>query len=141
MAERMNEIKEKLTRTDNGVLHEMTDQQGNSAAIQFTADQLETMLLRIGKEMRKPDDVTLAKQAQEEQRRQESMRQMIALANIEIDSKKNMQARCSHKKEDGRTLWHGQIHSDGKYHPLCLRCQMLGTPLDPPRELLAQGIS
>jgi len=140
MAERIEQIKERVTRQGESVTHEMEDSEGKKVAVQFSMDQLESMFLRLGKELRKPDDVTLKRMEEEEKKRQTSMKQMIDLANIETQAKINGQMNCSHRKEDGRTRIMGQIHSDGMYHGICLWCNKEFKPVAPPRELLAQGV-
>lgn len=131
-----DKIKERLIPNGEGAIHEMTDSQGNSAGVMLTAAQM----IEIIKELRKPDDETVAAKEEAERKRQISMKQMIELAKIESENTRRNQERCSHKKENGNTLWMGQIHSDGMFHPLCFRCQKMGTPMEPPRELLAQGL-
>ena len=104
--------------------------------VSFTAAQFMEMI----KELRKPDDETLEKKAEAAKRLELQKKQMIALAQLETATRERRQKACSHKKQDGNTLWAGQIHSDGKYHPICLRCSAEGEPMEPPRELLAQGL-
>lgn len=126
--DRIGEIKDRLVKTENGVEHQMTDPEtGKSASVMFTMEQLMTLI----KEIRKPDDETLRKKEEEEARRQESMRQMIVLANAEIEARENSFANCArtgHKKERGETAIHGQVFSDGNYRGICLHCQWVTPP-------------
>lgn len=97
-------------------------------------------LIELVRELRKPDQETLDKKEAERKKLEQDRKQMIQLAELELRTKRARQSNCNHKKEDGRTALAGQVHSDGKIHPICLHCHIELTPQDPPRELLAQGI-
>lgn len=126
------EVRERLTKTGEGVRHEM-EAEGKSVGINLDMDQLIALI----REMKKPDDETLEKKAKDEARRQEQMRNMIAVAKLDEANRLNFQARCQHEKQDKSSTWYGQVHSDGKIHPICVRCQKLATPYAPPQELIS----
>lgn len=126
------QIKERLTKTESGVVHEI-EQGGQKMAINLSMEDI-LMLIKAAKA---PDDETVAKKAAEEAKRQQQMAEMLRIAKIEDQNRINLQSNCSHRKQNGESTFKGQIHSDGLYHPLCLRCQKLLPPQIPPRELMS----
>ena len=92
-------------------------------------------------EAKKPDEETAAKQAIEKARLIEARNNRIAQARLEAEQKAKIEANCSHTKENGRTAFAGQIHSDGLVHPVCLHCQKLGTPYRPQQETIVQSVN
>lgn len=98
-------------------------------------------LLAAIRELKAPSAKELAKEEEEQQREAARRKQMIELATEEMKAKVNRQRACGHVKQNGDTLFQGQIHSDGLYHPICMRCGKEGTPQEPPKELLAQGVA
>jgi hypothetical protein len=123
---RIGEIKERLVKTPEGMEHQIEDTATNQKlAVGFSMEQVMLMI----KEMRKPDDETLRKREEEAARHQENLRQMIAVATAEEEAKKARWARCDHKKERGETAWVGQPYSNGFYQAICVKCQMMGTPI------------
>lgn len=106
-----------------------------------TMSDLAEALKGFAQELKAPTPKQLAEEQEEARKKAIRMKQMIELATVEINAKKQRQASCGHVKQDGSTLFQGQIHSDGLYHPLCMRCGKEGKPQAPPRELLAQGLA
>lgn len=121
---RKPEIKERLVTTPEGLEHQMEDEQGRKVSVGFSMEQVMLMI----KEMRKPDDETLRKREEDEARRQENMRQMIAVAEAEQEAIKQRRSSCSHTKERGESAWHGQPFSDGFYRAICVKCQTVSAP-------------
>lgn len=105
-------------------------------------------LLQIIKVAREPNELEkrrmereLAKDEEEAKRAAALREEMVRIAAIEIEGREKFQNEtCRHRKERGESAVMGQIHSDGLYHPLCLRCGKMFDPIAPPREFLAQGI-
>lgn len=127
--EKMKDVKESIVQTETGIAHQMTNpENGQTTSVPLAGITLEQLMILV-KELRKPDDETLAKKEAEAERRQESMRQMIALANAEIQARTNREANCDHKKERGETAFHGQVFSDGFYRGICLHCQKVSAPV------------
>ena len=93
------------------------------------------------KKLKEPSDIEAAKLAADAKKLEVQKLQMVDLARIETENRRRAQDNCNHKKPNGETSWAGQIHSDGLYHPICLKCNMHGKTQEPPRELLAQGLS
>ena len=130
-------MKEKLISQGETTIHEIEDPEtGQKLSIQLSAAQLESLVLKAITAARQPDAETERKKQEEEQRRQAAMAAMLKEAQQEEDSLKMRQDRCSHRKPDESSRVHGQIHSDGLVHPICVWCQKLFTPYPPPRELM-----
>ncbi len=117
-----------MVRTEEGYEHQIDTPDGKSMAVGMSVETVEAMMTRLITEMRKPDQETLDKKERERIRLERQKEDMIKVANMEIAATRANQAACSHKKENGRTLFHGQEHSDGMVHPICLRCQFLMPP-------------
>ena len=126
-------VTETLKRTAEGVIHQIQGEDGPAVGISLTFEQIKELI----KAAKAPDDETVRLKAEAEARRQEQMTQMIAIAKIEEETRRNSQDRCGHKKSDQSSTIYGQIHSDRKIHPICVRCQKLFAPYDPPMELVA----
>ncbi len=129
-------MKQRLVRTEEGFEHQIDTPDGKTLAVALTFDQQMELMRAMVTEMRKPDQATLDKMEQDRLRLERQKEDMIKVANMEIAAIKANQAACSHRKENGRTLFHGQVHSDGMYHGICLRCQFLLPPSRPSAELM-----
>ncbi len=92
-------------------------------------------------EMKKPDEETQKKIDAEKARRAREQKDMIELALFEEARQKERWANCSHKKENGRSAFGGQMHSDGFYHPICMHCGYAAPPLKPTTEMMSMGVS
>ena len=121
-------MKQRLVRTEDGYEHQMETADGKTLGVNLNAESLKEMMVAMIAEMKKPDQATLDKEERERIIREKQREDMIRVANMEIAATKANQAACSHRKENGRTLFHGQEHSDGMVHPICLRCQYLMPP-------------
>lgn len=110
-------------------------------SLTMTKDELLAIITHAIQELKKPDAETAAKLAIERERRESDMRAMVELAKTQELETRRRQETCSHRKENGERSVGGQIHSDGKIHPICLRCQKQFTPIDPPQELLSTGVT
>ncbi len=125
--------KEKLTQNGDALVHEIEDTEtGQRMTVNLSFDQI-MQLIKTAKE---PDEDTLQAKAEEKRRRQESMANMLKEAQQEEASMKQRHDRCSHRKPDNASAVHGQIHSDGLIHPICVICQRLFSPYAAPRELM-----
>src|SRR5678809_1095009 len=87
-----------------------------------TMTDLAQALKGFAETLKAPTAKELEKEQQEAIKEAARRKQMIELARVEIATQKQRQASCGHVKQDGTTLFQGQIHSDGKYHPLCMGC-------------------
>ncbi len=131
-------MNEKITKTtDGGIVHEM-EQDGHKMTVQLTED----MILRLIAAAKAPDAETQEKREKDKARRQLALASYIAEAKQSEAAREQRQANCGHRKENGQTLVHGQIHSDNLLHPLCLGCQKEFKPYALGRELVgaATGI-
>lgn len=118
--------------------------------VTMTHSQFQSLLERFShgiadavREARKPDEDTQIKLDEEKTRKEAHRASAIELAMAEQQSKIDRESRCNHTRaEDGKRTIGGQVHSDGKIHPLCLRCGKEFEPTDAPREMLmgATGI-
>jgi hypothetical protein len=133
----MGEIRERLAKTEAGIEHRM-ETENQSVGINLNMDQLMALI----REMKKPDDETMAAKAAEDKRKKDAMDSMIALTKLEQENRARGQKNCPHEKQDKTSTWYGQVHSDGLIHPICVRCQKEATPYPPPRELISgMGLS
>lgn len=105
--------------------------------INLSFDDLQKLIVMAIKTAKEPDDETKLKNDEEKTRKASNLRQMIENAKITEENQKRSQARCGHRKGDGQSTVYGQIHSDGKIHPICVRCQKLFTAYAPPQELIS----
>ncbi len=129
-------MKQRMVKTEEGYEHQIDTPDGKTLAVALTFEQQKELMLAMVTEMRKPDQETLDKKERERIRLQRQREDMIKVANMEMAAVKANQAACSHRKENGRTLFHGQVHSDGFYHGICLRCQFLLPPSRPSPEMM-----
>ncbi len=130
-------MKEKLTKDGETIVHEMEDEAtGQKIAINLSASQLENLMLKAITAARQPDQETERKAAEEKQRREEAMANMVKEGQQGDASRLMSWERCDHRKPDHSSRVHGQIHSDGLIHPICLWCQKLFAPYPAPRELM-----
>ena len=92
-------------------------------SISLTAAQLKDMMIAFAQEIRRPTP----EQEEETQKKKELLARTKAdkleLVRIEMESKAQREASCAHLKQNGQSTIMGQKHSDGKIHPICLRCQ------------------
>lgn len=115
---------------------EVTEKQLSDLLTKAIASAVRTAI----EESRKPTPEELAKKLKEEEDANRRMQEMLTVARAEEEAKKQAWANCKHVKEDGRPSVSGQVHSDGKIHPICLRCQFEFTPYAPTSDMLANGI-
>jgi hypothetical protein len=109
--------------------------------LNLTISQLKEVIadaIRIAKE---PDPATQAKLDEEKRQAEIRLKDSIELARLEIEMRELAWASCSHTKENGKQCIGGQVHSDGLYHPFCLRCQKPFPPFKYQGETAAQGVS
>jgi len=102
----------------------------------ITFEQLAFLL----QEMKKPDEETQAKLAAEKARREQECKDMLELALLEEAKTKQRYQNCNHKKENGRSAFVGQMHSDGLYHPICQHCQYEAPPIKPTTDMMSMGV-
>lgn len=92
-------------------------------SVSMTPTQLRDFAAALVAELRKPTE----EQQEEIQKKKDILerakRDKIELVRIEMESKRSREENCSHKKQNGDTCIMGQKHSDGKVHPICVRCQ------------------
>ncbi len=58
-------------------------------------------------------------------------RELIDAENESVRARKAMQRHCGHMRQDKTMAVSGQMHSDGLYHPICVKCQKLFKPCPP----------
>lgn len=92
-------------------------------------------------EAKKPDPETAERQAKEKARVETMRREMIGVAQLEEQQRKLRESNCSHTKENGRSAFQGQLHSDNQVHPVCFHCGKLGTPYRPQQESIVQSVN
>ena len=126
-------IKESLSRRGDEVVHTVSAEGGTPVSVVLTFEQIRELI----REAKAPDADTQEKKQNEEVRRKARLEQMLSEANLQERNARMQQSQCGHKKQDGESTVRGQIHSDGLVHPICLRCQKMFTPYEPPRELIA----
>jgi hypothetical protein len=110
-------------------------------SLNLSLDQLKELIadaIRVAKE---PDPATQAKLDEEARQVQVRREEALELARIEIEQRELGWASCSHTKENGKPSIGGQVHSDGLYHPICLRCQKPFPTFKYQGETAAQGVS
>lgn len=98
------------------------------AVSSFTVEDVK----EIVRAAREPSEEEKAKQKKEKELQDRRRKEAIILAKEEEEAVRKRQANCSHLKESGKTAVMGQVHSDGLYHPLCIKCQKEFTPVEPP---------
>jgi hypothetical protein len=91
-------------------------------------------MLEMIKEIKKPSPEEQEKMDKEKALKARAQQQRIAIAEKDMRSKAEHEARCSHKKEKGESAVFGQRHSDGMVHPICVRCQHEFPPYKPRAE-------
>ncbi len=123
-------------RSEEGYEHQMQGEDGKTLAVAMTFEQQKELMLAMVQEMRKPDQATLDKAEQERLRLQVQRDNMVKVANMELAATKAMRDSCGHTKENGRTLFMGQVCSDGMFHAICFRCQLELKPQRPSPELM-----
>lgn len=128
-------MKESLKQNGDTFTHEIEDGD-QKFAVQLSGADIERIMLAAIKASKEPDEETQQRLAQEKAQRDQSMKNMLAEARQSEEATRNRQTRCSHRKPDQATAVHGQIHSDGKIHPICVICQKLFVPYEAPREMM-----
>ncbi len=116
-------------------------------AAEKTAEQ--NTLERLVQLMLARESKMLIKDEADEARKLQSRKDMVKMAQEQIAMKKNIQDNCgweygrpgSHTKENGRSAINGQIHNDGKYHPICMRCFKEFTPETPNAQQMRSGVT
>jgi len=128
---RLSELQERIVKTPDGNYeHQIEDTKtGEKASVSLTAEDLTKLFATMITEIRKPDAETQRLKDEADARRQENIRQMIAVHTAEQDAQKNRWANCSHKKERGESAWVGQPFSNGMYQAVCLKCNMMSKPV------------
>lgn len=106
-----------------------------------TMDQLNDLIANAIRVAKEPSPEEAQKQAEEKARIAQLRQDSIDMAKLEIEQRELGYKNCSHQKENGKPSVGGQIHSDGLYHPFCLRCQKPFEPFKVAGESAAQGIS
>ena len=77
---------------------------------------------------------TLNKESAEAVLREQARQDMLRITMEHVALVKRNQAACGHVKDNGRSTIGGQVHNDGMYHPLCLRCFKAFPPRRPQHE-------
>ncbi len=93
------------------------------ASISLTATELKDMMIAFAQELRKPTPEQEEEARQRKAILERAKRDKLELVRIEIEAKKQREEGCAHKKQNGESTVMGQKHSDGKVHPICIRCQ------------------
>lgn len=137
-------ITEALEKNPDGqtAIHTIKDEStGQSMSVNLSVPDLMAMMKGMMTEvvaaMKAPTKEEQKKLDEEAVKRQEFLAACLAEGKQAAKNKALNEARCGHVKPDGSTAYHGQIHSDGLIHPICIRCQKLRTPYAPPAELIA----
>lgn len=76
----------------------------------------------------------LLEKQQTKARREEARAQMRAEVERARQEKEWHQNNCTHTHDNGKTAKCGQIHNDGLYHPICVKCLKEFTPIRPYKE-------
>ena len=87
------------------------------------SETLKGIVAAAVKAAREPDEDTKRKLAEEKERMEARRQSMLAVAKAEEKQREDAWRNCNHTKPNGRPSVGGQVHSDGLYHPFCLRCQ------------------
>ena len=132
-------MKETLKATPDGAVHEIETAEGQKLTINLTAADLANIVARAVREAKEPDLATQEKIAAEKAQRKAAMDSMMREADEMEKAVSSRQNRCTHRKPDQSGSVYGQVHSDGKIHPICIICHKLFTPYDAPREMIAGG--
>ena len=132
----MPEIKETLKRTGPDSMEHTFSDGKTEMAVNLSFSQLQELILGAVKAAKEPDEETKAAVETERNRRAAYMQASLLEAREQEQNKQLRQERCGHRKPDQRSAWHGQIHSDGLIHPICVICQAEQKPYPPPREMV-----
>lgn len=107
----------------------------------LSLQDIKELIVAAVAEAKKPDPETAAELQAAKERKNRSREEMLEVARLEVAMKEQREGNCNHRKENGKSAYAGQVHSDGKIHPVCLHCGKLGDPYAPPQEMLAQGMT
>lgn len=124
------------TITKEQILAILREEAGATAApvVQGDAELKQLVQLMLNKEAK-----TLQKEEADAARKAAAREDMIRVVTETEAQKKAIQDACernNHSKENGRSAISGQVHNDGKFHPLCQRCMKEFPPRSPQREEL-----
>jgi hypothetical protein len=110
--------------------------------VTLTLEQLREMIVFAATEFRKPTEAEQEKLDKEKALFDRKRKEGIEMAKLEEEQRKLAQDQCPHKKPNGESTIHiGQIYSDGKLRPICVRCQMMLSPRDAPKDMLVTGLA
>jgi hypothetical protein len=102
----------------------------------MTVEDLQKLIHTAIAAAREPDEETKQKREEERAAKEARMQAMI-LEGKQAEQTAAAQKNCRHTKQNGETTIHnGQIYSDGKIRPLCIRCGKIFQAYDAPRELV-----
>ena len=102
--------------------------------LEITPEQLQALIVTAVRAAREPDPETAARLAKERERAELIQNERIATAKAEEAAHEQRQSSCNHMKDEGRstrTAVMASYNSDGKIHPICVRCQKLFEPFVP----------
>lgn len=105
---------------------------------------MEQVMLMI-QALREPDDETKRKRQEERLLQARREAEALQLAKDEMEQKAFRHSHCGtghgpHTKDNGRSAIQGQIHSDGMFHGICVRCGYQPTPVQPAVGTIVGGI-
>ena len=114
-------------------LHKINEKK-EPAAPQFSQETLNMLLqLQLGDLAEKAKEK--AQLAERKENSKQEMRKMVSKYNADRAQAQENCGMNGHRSEDGRfSLIRGQVHNDGLYHPLCIRCMKEFPPRKPQGE-------
>lgn len=117
----------------------------SGAQITLTAQQLQEMIaaaIAAGvKEATKPTPEQIEKMEVDKRMREKAQHARVEVGKAAERERIARQANCNHKMNNGNSDKYavgGQLHSDGKVHMLCLRCQKEVSVYTPSQQELSQ---
>lgn len=98
-------------------------------------------LIQFAEALKKPSLEEQARMDADRERQIQNRKQNAEAARVEIEQKALHQSRCNHKMERGENAVFGQAHSDGMFHPICVRCLKEFPPVKLSAEQMMMGVS
>ena len=101
--------------------------------------QMMELMKEFAKELKKPDEETQRKLDKERELRLRKAADNRRIATEEAELRQGRWASCSHRKENGKHNFVGQVHSNGLCKALCQTCGWPSDWFEPFPEMLNGG--